>query len=194
MTSIVNIDGKEVEVSNGDRENARAWFMYYDKDYADASMALKEMPMTYHGLDVSIEQIRDYLETEVDGECSILGFSQGATFCHILSILAHQSIQTDYADTSMLAPFAKIKRAILVSGFSHMHQIPLASCLKETEIKEIQLKSLHIYGEGDTSVPMRFSQNLASCFVNPEVYIHEKGHFIPHNKPLIDRVLQFLQP
>lgn len=194
MTSIVIIDGKEVEISNGDRENARAWFTYCDHDYSDASMALKETPMTYHGLDASIEQIRDYLDTEVDVECSILGFSQGATFCHILSILAHHSKESNFAEDTSLAPFAKIKNAILVSGFSHMHQSPLASCLKEATTKEIQLKSLHIYGEGDTSVPKRFSEDLASCFVNPEIYVHEKGHFIPHNKPLIDRVLQFLQP
>lgn len=47
MTSIVTVDGHEVRISNGDRENAIAWFVYSDKDYSDASMALKEVPMIY---------------------------------------------------------------------------------------------------------------------------------------------------
>ena len=182
---------KEVEISNGRRENARAWFMYSEKDYSDASMALKEVKMNYHGIDTSISQIRDYLDLEVDGDCAILGFSQGSTFCHMLSVLAHHAKQSDHVDPFIL-PFAKIKKAILISGFSHMHQYPLVSCLRDTTKNGIHLQSLHIYGEGDTSVPMRYSEELAKCFVKPEAYVHEKCHFIPHNAPLIERVLEFL--
>ena len=191
MTSIVTVDGHEVRITNGDRENARAWFMYSDKDYSDASMALKEVPMIYHGLDTSIAQISDYLQT-VDNECTILGFSQGATFCHLLSILAHHATQANNADCA-IAPFAKIKRAILVSGFSHMHQEPLAASIRCDVKNSIQLQSLHVYGEGDTSVPKHFSCDLAKCYMDPDIYVHEKGHYIPHNKPLIDRVVQFLK-
>lgn len=191
MTSTVIIDGQEVEISNGDRENARTWFMYSDIDFSDASMALREVPMTYHGLDTSIKQIRTLLETQVDNECCILGFSQGATFAHILSVLAHHANQMD-DDDSVIAAFTKIKKAILISGFSHMHQHPLVECLQDATNNNLHVQSLHIYGEGDTSVPARYSADLAKCFINPEVYIHEKGHFIPHNKPLIEKVLQFL--
>lgn len=192
MTSTVVIDGHQVQISNGDRENARAWFVYSDVDYSDASLALKELPMVYHGLGPSVQRIREILETQVDDDCCILGFSQGATFGHILSILTHHANQSDHADP-VIGTFAKIKKVILVSGFPHMHCIPLAECIRETIKDNIQVQSLHIYGEGDTSVPKSYSENLSNCFVHAEVYIHEKGHFIPHNKPLIDRVLQFLE-
>lgn len=191
MTSTVVIDGEEVQISNGDRENARAWFMYSDTDYSDASMALKEIPMHYVGLEASIAQVQDFLRTQIDDECFIFGFSQGATFCHILSILAHAAKRSDDKD-STISDFAKISKAILVSGFSSMHQNSLADVMKEATKRDIQIQSLHICGEGDTSVPKHFSGDLASCFVNAEVYIHEKGHFIPHNKALLDRVIAFL--
>jgi predicted esterase len=191
MTSTVIIDGEEVQISNGDRENARAWFMYSEEDYSDASMALKEVPMIYHGLDASIEHLRKFLETEVDDECVIFGFSQGATFCHVLSVLAHHAKQRDNTDP-VIAPFAKIQKTILVSGFAHMHQNPLAESLEDTTNNIIQVQSLHVYGEGDTSVPRHFSEDLVKCFVGAEVYVHEKGHFIPHNKALIDTILCFL--
>ncbi|KAL7522036.1 hypothetical protein ACHAWX_006731 [Stephanocyclus meneghinianus] len=182
MTSTVVVDGEEVQISNGDRENARAWFMYSDSDYSDASMALKEIPMHYVGLEASIAQVEKFLKTQIHDECYILGFSQGATFCHILSIVAHAAKRSDDTDTTISA-FAKISKAILISGFSSYHTK-----------RDIKTQSLHIiFGQGDTSVPKQFSEDLASCFVNAEVYVHEKGHFIPHNKALLDRVLAFLE-
>lgn len=189
MTSTILVDGQEVEVSNGDRENARAWFTYSSKDYSDASLALKEVPMLYHGIDASINQIRELLKA--NEEWYILGFSQGATFCHILSVLAHHAQNLDNEDV-VIEPFGRIRKVILISGFTHMHQRPLSECIHDVAKNDIKIQSLHIYGEGDTSVPKHFSEDLAKCFINPEVFIHEKGHFIPHNKPLLDRVIQFL--
>ncbi|KAL3792815.1 hypothetical protein HJC23_002622 [Cyclotella cryptica] len=192
MTSTILIDGQEVQITNGDRENARAWFLYSDTDYADASMALTEIPMHYVGLETSIAQVHDFLKTETNDECFVLGFSQGATFCHILSILAHAANLSDDTN-STLSVFAKIQKTILVSGFSSMHQNPLAEWTRDAVKKGIQIQSLHIFGEGDTSVPKQFSEDLAACFVNAEIYTHDKGHFIPHNKTLLDRVLEFVE-
>lgn len=189
MTSTIIVDGQEVEVSNGDRENARAWFTYSSKDYSDASLALKEVPMVYHGIDDSINQIRGLLKA--NEEYYLLGFSQGATFCHILSVLAHHAQLLENKDAA-IQPFGRIRKVILISGFTHMHQYPLTESIHDVTKNNIRIQSLHIYGEGDTSVPRHFSEDLAKSFVNPEVYVHEKGHFIPHNKPLLDRVIQFL--
>jgi predicted esterase len=156
-------------------------------------MALKEIPMHYVGLEASIAQVQNYLRTQIDDECFIFGFSQGATFCHVISILAHAAKLSDDSD-STISSFAKISKAILVSGFSSMHQNPLAECMKDATKRDIQqIQSLHIFGEGDTSVPKHFSEDLTSCFVNAEVYIHEKGHFIPHNKAFLDQVMAFLK-
>ncbi|KAL3792822.1 hypothetical protein HJC23_002629 [Cyclotella cryptica] len=192
MTSTILIDGREVQITNGDREDARAWFLYSDTDYADASMALKEIPMPYVGLETSIAQVHDFLKTEIDDECFVLGFSQGATFCHILSILAHAAKLSDDTN-STISPFANISKAILVSGFSSMHKNALADCMRDAMKKGVQIQSLHIFGEGVTSVPKHFSEDLAECFVNAEIHIHDKGHFIPHNKTLLYRVLEFLE-
>ena len=61
-----------------------------------------------------------------------------------------------------------------------------------TDTDEITIKSLHIMGERDTSVPKSYGHKLASLYSEPQIYIHDKSHFIPHNKELIDRVIEFL--
>lgn len=193
MTSTVEIDGKEVQITNGQRENAKAWFVYSNIDCADASMALEETSMEYVGLDTSIDKVKEYL-SQCDGNlpCAILGFSQGATFGHILSELASAAKKNT---CSNLDPFAKIHCAILSGGFPSMHNGPLASndnTTTEVANNKLDLKSLHIFGERDTSVPKEYGEKLASRFNNPEIYIHDKGHIIPNNKALCERVLGFL--
>lgn len=192
MTSNVEIDGEVVQITNGQRENAKAWFVYSKTDYADASMALKEVPMEYVGLDVSIEKVKECL-MQCESSCAILGFSQGATFCHILSQVACTAKQKTQC------PFSKIQSAILISGFPSMHNgtIPYLTTHKNrnesNNNNKLHLNSLHIWGELDTSVPKIYGEKLSRCFVNPEIYVHEKSHYIPHNKPLIESVITFLQ-
>mmetsp|Transcript_28612 Transcript_28612/g.61041 ORF Transcript_28612/g.61041 Transcript_28612/m.61041 type:complete len:250 (-) Transcript_28612:125-874(-) len=191
MTSTVEIDGKEIQITNGQRENAKAWFVYSSVDRADASMALEETPMEYVGLDASIDQVKEYL-MQCDGNlCAILGFSQGATFGHILSELASTAKQKRHANLEA-NPFAKIQCAILLSGFPSMHNGPLSNTNTERANNKLDLKSLHIYGGKDTSVPKSYGKKLANCFDNPEIYLHGKGHVIPHNNALCERVLGFL--
>lgn len=74
-----------------------------------------------------------------------------------------------------------------------MHNGPLSNnTTTERANNKLDLESLHIYGEKDTSVPKSYGEKLASCFVNPEIYQHGKGHVIPHNNALCERVLGFL--
>ena len=183
MTSMVEVDGELVEVTNGGRENAKAWFVYSDKDPSDASMALQEKPMEYIGLESSIALISDCLRNLETESCSIFGFSQGATFAHILSLLASSALKKP--NCKQLSPFAKIDSTILVSGFAAMHPMEDFDDL-------IRVRSLHIMGERDTSVPRTYGDKLASQYFDPQVYVHDKGHFIPHNKVLIDTVINFL--
>eukprot|EP00985_Skeletonema_marinoi_P021444 scaffold13162_cov171-Skeletonema_marinoi.AAC.5 len=192
LTSMVEVDGKMVEVTNGGRENAKAWFMYSEKDPSDASMALQETSMEYFGLDTSISMIKDCLcklETE---SCTIFGFSQGAAFVHILSILA--STARMKPDCKHLSPFAKIDSAILVSGFASMHQRCMTDNLQATDCEGslITIRSLHIIGDRDTSVPKPYGEKLAALYAEPQLYIHNGGHFISHNKAIIDKVIEFL--
>jgi predicted esterase len=194
MTSMVEIEGQQVEISNGDRENAKAWFMYSKEDPSDASMSLKETPMEYFGLDASISMIRDCLcKFDTDTEVILLGFSQGATMVQIITILADAAQKAPEWNDN-LSPFAKIHSAILISGFASMHRGSLADSLQATDDKEpITISSLHIMGANDTSVPKPLGDKLAACYLDPQIYIHEKGHFIPHNKAMIEAVTGFLE-
>ncbi len=189
MTSMVEVDGQLVKVTNGGRENAKAWFMYSDKDPSDASNSMQEAPMEYFGLDASISMIRDCL-CKLEA-CTIFGFSQGATFVHILSMLA--STAKKKPDCKHLSPFAKVDSAILASGFASMHQGSMAGIAHASDYGGlIAIRSLHIIGDRDTSVPKLYGNKLASLYSEPQIYIHSKGHFIPHNKALIDKVIEFL--
>ncbi|KAL7495311.1 hypothetical protein ACHAWT_003781 [Skeletonema menzelii] len=159
MTSMVEVDGQLVEVTNGGRENAKAWFMYSEKDPPDASKALQETPIEYYGLEASISMIRDRLCKLETSPCTIFGFSQGATFVHILSILA--SAARNKPDCEYLSPFAKVDSGILVSGFASMHQGSLTDNAHTTDAGGlITIRSLHIMGERDTSVPKSYGTNL----------------------------------
>jgi predicted esterase len=193
MTSMVEVDGQLIEVTNGDRENAKAWFMYSEKDPSDASMALQETPMHYFGLDASISIIKECLcKLEKEESCTIFGFSQGATFVHILSMLAATARKKP--DCKYLSPFAKIDSAILVSGFASMHQGSVTETIQDTNSEDlIEIRSLHIIGDRDTSVPKSYGDKFAALYSEPQIYIHDKGHFIPHNKALIDTVIEFLE-
>lgn len=194
MTSMVEIDGQLVQISNGDRENAKAWFMYSKDDPSDASMSLKETPMEYFGLDASISMIRDCLcKFDADTEVILLGFSQGATLVQIITILADAAKKIPEWNDN-LSPFAIIHSAILVSGFASMHRGSLTDSLQATDDKEpITISSLHIMGANDTSVPKHLGDKLAACYLDPKIYIHEKGHFIPHNKAMIEAITDFLE-
>lgn len=196
MTSNIEIDGEVVQITNGQRENAKAWFVYSKTDNADASLALKEVPMEYIGLDTSIEKVNEWLMQCEDEFCAIIGFSQGATFSHILSLLACQ----DNNNSDVQFPFSKIQCAILISGFPSMYNGTIPYLTTHDNRNEsnnysnkLHLNSLHIWGVNDTSVPKIYGEKLSSCFHNPEIYVHEKSHYIPHNKPLIERVITFLQ-
>lgn len=196
MTSTVVVEGREVRISNGDRENARAWFTYSSSDSADASMALAEMPTEYIGLETSIDQVKACLAKchNEDHVCAILGFSQGATFGHILSTL----VSAVRRNSDPGNPLAKIRCAILLSGFPSMHEnVSLANRTPSNgdgtaRHENLDVESLHVFGAKDTSVPPSYGETLARCFRNPDVYDHGKGHVIPQNAAFCDRVIAFL--
>ncbi|KAL9182516.1 hypothetical protein ACHAXT_013168 [Thalassiosira profunda] len=146
--------------------------------------------MQYIGLDASIEIAKECLMQYEAEFCAILGFSQGATMCHILSMLASAAKHDGQAG---LRPFGAIKCAILLSGFASMHSGPVSNTsIDTTNNCKLDVRSLHIFGERDTSVPKAYGEKLASCFADPEVYDHGKGHVIPRNVALSERVIQFL--
>ena len=75
-----------------------------------------------------------------------------------------------------------------------MHRGSLTDSLQTTDDKEpITTRSLHIMGANDTSVPKHYGDKLAACYLDPKIYIHEKGHSIPHNKAMIEAITDFLE-
>lgn len=196
MESTVKVDGQLVRITNGGRQNAKAWFAYSRADRADASMALAEVPMKYVGLKSSIDLVKEYLIQWSGDFCAIFGFSQGATFCHILSMMA-AAARRDGVDPDTRS-FAKIQCAILLSGFQSMHHDELCAnnpvtCSSDGDEEPVlALKSLHIFGERDTSVPKGYGLKLAGCFANPMTYDHGKGHVIPSNADFCLKIISFL--
>lgn len=132
-----------VEIDNGKRENARAWFLYNEQDPSDASQSQTGEPLTYIGLETSLEMVARELQTPQsttttrhknipdDGKNSdddekadsssfvaVLGFSQGGVFGHILAHLACQQQQQKQ-------PFGTLGAVILAGGFAAQH-VPAA--------------------------------------------------------------------
>jgi hypothetical protein len=124
------------------------------------------------------------------------------------------------ASLSSLSLFAKIHCVILVSGFPSMHNVPTLSLLSSssspmssssnlhngtnntnnkvtiatetTNKQKINIKSLHVHGKQDTSVPNIYSERLVQCYIHPTRFIHDSGHVIPQNHTFCQAVIDFL--
>lgn len=186
MTSTIRIEGTPVEVENGKRENARAWFLLSSDDPADASLSQSETPMEYIGLDDSLRILQNELEGGDNKYCAIFGFSQGGVFAHILSALAMQ-------DSSNV--FQRIKCAIIASGFTAQHISNKDSVFLELAslpTTKNTLPSLHIIGEKDTSVRPELSMKLVNLFEDSTVMTHDKGHILPQKSAQCAEIIAFL--
>ena len=58
--------------------------------------------------------------------------------------------------------------------------------------EQLDLPSLHVFGEKDTSVPPLFSEKLARQFNDNVVYVHGKGHVIPQDIQACDQIISFM--
>lgn len=192
------MDGQKVEITNGKRENARAWFLFNPDDPADASSSQSRVPMRYYGLQESLDIVESLLKELVQNNedeklpfVSILGFSQGSVLCHVLSRLTE----------AVPNRFGSIRAAILASGFAAEHVWSdsngddpdiVARVENMSDRVPIAIPSLHTIGEKDESVKPELGENLAKIFVNSVVYQHEKGHMIVQRAADCARVIRFL--
>ena len=63
----------------------------------------------------------------------------------------------------------------------------------ETNNKQkINIKSLHVHGKQDTSVPNIYIERLVQCYIHPTRFIHDSGHVIPQNHTFCQAVIDFL--
>ncbi|GAX27429.1 hypothetical protein FisN_23Hh107 [Fistulifera solaris] len=187
LASTVQIDGVDVQVENGKRENARAWFLLSETDPADASESQSGRPLTYFGLNDALDRVQHQLEQE-ESFVALMGFSQGGVFAHILSRLADAGHP----------PFKKIRATILASAFAAQHvdespSRPFSHIIAKMPDREtILLPSLHIIGKNDTSVRPALSEDLSVLFDNRQFLYHEKGHILPQTSAACQTMVGFL--
>ncbi|XP_012529683.2 esterase OVCA2 isoform X1 [Monomorium pharaonis] len=107
----------------------------------------------------------------------ILGFSQGAAFVFILCAMKERKmvqIEFDFA--------------IMISGFKSLCA-PHAKYYDE----EINIPSLHIYGENDQVIPTVMAEQISCLFSNKKELQHEGGHYVPSKKDIYrDFVMEML--
>lgn len=176
--------------STDERENAKAWFLLNANDPSDASLSQAGIPLTYVGLDESLLMVEEELHRYQGGDdifTAILGFSQGAVFCHVLSVLAQRDARR----------FGAIGAVMLASGFAAQHVPDSLSALYNTGrlpdrdvIREIP--SLHLIGKHDTSVDPTLSLDLVDLFSQGQILWHEKGHIVPQKSAECANVIAFL--
>lgn len=194
MLSTVNIEGQPVEITNGGRKNARAWFTYNREDPCDTSESQTGKRIEYIGLEASLGVIEDVLRecVEADGASAessgrnviaVLGFSQGGTFAHALASLAEG---THY--------FRHIDGVICIGAFAAMYTPTGKSKYSQNSPvdRKLGIKSMHVIGKNDTSVRPQLSNELASFFHDPVMYEHEKGHLVPSNSASCKAIISVL--
>ena len=71
--------------------------------------------------------------------------------------------------------------------------IPSSILLSPTALEKtrIQIPSLHVMGELDALIPLKSSEALMKCYVNPTSHIHPGNHFVPVKRLDIDRYITF---
>mmetsp|Transcript_8024 Transcript_8024/g.12290 ORF Transcript_8024/g.12290 Transcript_8024/m.12290 type:complete len:243 (-) Transcript_8024:29-757(-) len=176
------VDNKGNIIGQGGRENAYAWFVYNRHDPSDSSRGFSGECIEYFGLEKSLTCIGrklEILKEEVtDGTISVLGFSQGAVFCHILASLSGHKV----------SPFEAIQKCVLVSGFP---ATPRAYSLET--LSNIPIQSLHLYGSEDTRVPPSRSIALKSRFLESIEIEHDGGHVLPQQSARCTAIIEFLK-
>ncbi|XP_037948773.1 esterase GA18864 [Teleopsis dalmanni] len=93
----------------------------------------------------------------------LLGFSQGACFVGLICGLAKKKL------TSIKPEFAVLSSGFLSGSLVH----------KSAYEELISIPSLHIFGSTDEIIPKQMSEELAKHFKNPEILVHNGGHYFP---------------
>ena len=188
-TSKFNVGGNRLTLKH-EHQNAKAWFLFNAKDPGDATLSQSKEPITFLGLDDSLQMVEKELQHGVKDDnphlfTAILGFSQGSVLCHILSVLAQR--QPDR--------FGAMDAAVIASGAAAQH-VPDPSSPFDTgrllDRERVQLSSLHLVGEKDGFVNPQLSLDLADIFVNSKVVWHDKGHLVSQKSAVCSEIVAFL--
>ncbi|KAF9406509.1 hypothetical protein HW555_013152 [Spodoptera exigua] len=142
----------------GDEDTARSWwFNAEDNTYSGKCLGGPAI-----GFEQTLEAIR-LAVVEHGPFDGLMGFSQGACLVGILASMQQKE----------LLPF-KFKFAMIISGFCSESLVH-----KGFYDQIINLPSLHVYGEGDSTIPKEMSESLINLFRSPVVVEHTDGHYVP---------------
>ncbi|KAL7426239.1 hypothetical protein ACHAXH_000485 [Discostella pseudostelligera] len=154
---------------------------------------------TYRGMEESVSILDQLWNNRNQEFVAIFGFSQGSRLAHIISII--------HTITNGIA-FPGIQCVIHFSGYGDCSlpdnltsflkdqwnaSIPSSILLSPTALEKtrIQIPSLHVMGELDALIPLKSSEALMKCYVNPTSHIHPGNHFVPVKRLDIDRYITF---
>lgn len=176
-----------------------------DEAVSGRSWYLREFdggPVITESLLESLDYIKDIWRRcgPFDG---ILGFSMGGTMAGLLAsgwttnidrktpnnLHTHKELfDSEYSSLIGL-------RFVMCAGAVDIPS-QLDSLYLETQGHQLQIspniKSLHIAGKSDTSVPISSSLALAQRFNSPVIVQHEEGHHIPMKAPILSEIVKFV--
>jgi len=148
--------------SFGDTESEEYGWWFSSKQNDNLSFNAKEESTLDDGHDEALKLIKKTFEEQgpFDG---ILGFSQGATMAaHVCSLVNKDD------------PIFKLKFAVLCAGFKSR-----STNHHNYYEKQIELPTLHVYGDTDQVIPKEMSLELMEIFTQSSVLNHAGGHHLP---------------
>ncbi|XP_038218628.1 esterase AAEL000016 [Zerene cesonia] len=155
----------------GSDEDARSWwFNAEDNTYSGKCLGGPAI-----GFEDTLELIEDVVK-EYGPFDGFMGFSQGACLVGLLAAMQQKGY----------LPY-KFNFAIFASGFRSGSLVH-----KGFYDEDINLPSLHVYGESDSIIPKEMSESLINLFVKPIIAEHSGGHYVACSGSIKDAYLDFL--
>ncbi|CAK1543803.1 unnamed protein product [Leptosia nina] len=154
----------------GDEDARSWWFNAEDNTYSGKCLGGPAL-----GFEDSLRIIEEVVKDHgpFDG---FMGFSQGACLVGLLAAMQQKGY----------LPYT-FKFAIFASGFRSGSLVH-----KGFYDEDIDLPSLHVYGESDSIIPKEMSESLINLFVRPIVAEHSGGHYVACSGSIKDAYLDFL--
>ncbi|KAG7309764.1 hypothetical protein JYU34_004263 [Plutella xylostella] len=161
---VVNDDG------TGDEDSRSWWFNAEDNTFSGKCLGGPAL-----GFEDTLRLIENTVK-EHGPFHGFMGFSQGACLVGILAAMQQKGY----------LPYT-FKFAIFSSGFRSGSLVH-----KGFYDEDIDLPSLHVYGESDSIIPKEMSESLITLFKNPVVAEHSGGHYVACSGSIKDAYLDFL--
>lgn len=167
------------EPTNAKEEKSRGWYTKIDEN------------KVVDCVNQSLDYLNDVFKTQgpFDG---VWGFSQGATLTHFLSCIAVDNQKQSNSNPNR--GDIRFNFAILTatSKSSHADLDGLNSAYYKNGMK-LEIPSMHIIGKTDKITNFEKALELSEYYINPKVYVHEFGHFIPGDKDSKNVYVEFLE-